>query len=76
MATENPENLTDKVKEIKWMELTEKLECNMDFYDKELPELTSFVLPGGTRSPIVLHHCRVQARESLIFFTQSNLKRV
>jgi cob(I)alamin adenosyltransferase len=63
LATEDLSNLPDKVKEIDWEDFTKKLECNMDHYDEQLPELKTFILPGGARGALMLHYCRVQTRK-------------
>lgn len=41
---------------------TQKLELEMDKFDKELSELRSFILPGGTRLSSLSHICRAKAR--------------
>lgn len=40
------------------------MELAIDEFDKELPPLTSFVLPGGTRSAAALHHARCVCRRA------------
>lgn len=63
LATEDPTNLPDKIKEIDWDEYTRRLECNMDHYDEKLPELKAFILPGGCDGAVMMHYCRVQTRK-------------
>lgn len=62
LATEDSAKLPDRIKEIDWAEYTRRLECNMDAYDEKMPELKSFILPGGVRGATILHYCRVQTR--------------
>lgn len=63
LATEDISKLPERVKDMHWTDLTDRLECNMDQYDEKLPELTSFILPGGSDGALKLHYCRVQARK-------------
>lgn len=42
----------------------EALEASIDFYNADLPELRSFVLPGGTRICVELHQCRTICRRA------------
>ena len=41
-----------------------KLEKQIDMWDKELPKLTNFILPGGTTLASHLHFCRSLARRA------------
>jgi cob(I)alamin adenosyltransferase len=41
-----------------------RLEAEVDALNAGLPELTSFVLPGGTRAAAALHLCRTVARRA------------
>ena len=41
-----------------------RLESEVDALNSGLPELTSFVLPGGTRAAAALHLCRTVARRA------------
>ncbi len=41
-----------------------RLEAEVDALNQGLPELTSFVLPGGTRAAGLLHVCRTVARRA------------
>jgi cob(I)alamin adenosyltransferase len=43
---------------------TARLEAAMDAWDGELPALTRFVLPGGTRTAAALHHARTVCRRA------------
>lgn len=40
------------------------MENAIDAYDRELPPLTSFILPGGTRAAASLHHARCVCRRA------------
>lgn len=40
------------------------MEQAIDAFDKELPPLTTFVLPGGTRAAAALHHARCVCRRA------------
>jgi cob(I)alamin adenosyltransferase len=40
------------------------LEASIDTYNADLPELRSFVLPGGTRICVELHQCRTICRRA------------
>ncbi len=40
------------------------METTIDTFDKELPPLTSFILPGGTRAAATLHHARTVCRRA------------
>ncbi len=42
----------------------EVLEKSIDYYNADLPELRSFVLPGGTRICVELHQCRTICRRA------------
>ena len=44
--------------------MTEYLEESIDRLDNQLSELTSFILPGGTRIASVLHLARTIARRA------------
>ena len=53
----------------KWLVRTEeglvkRLEREIDAWDEALPELRSFILPGGTRAAAGLHHARVVCRRA------------
>jgi cob(I)alamin adenosyltransferase len=50
-----------KLPELKTL-LIDKLERSMDEMDKSLPELKSFILPGGTVTASAIHLCRTCAR--------------
>ncbi len=43
---------------------TERLEQACDTWNAELPNLTSFILPGGTPAAALLHQARVVARRA------------
>src|SRR3954467_935132 len=43
---------------------TERLAGAWDEYNERLPKLTSFILPGGTAAPALLHQARVVARRA------------
>ncbi len=43
---------------------TTKLEKYIDTWDKELPKLSNFILPGGTNLGAQLHVCRSAARRA------------
>lgn len=43
---------------------TDYLETQIDFFNKDLPSLTSFILPGGTLLAGHLHHARTIIRRS------------
>jgi cob(I)alamin adenosyltransferase len=43
---------------------TERLEAACDAHNKELPKLTSFILPGGTPAAALLHQARVVVRRA------------
>jgi cob(I)alamin adenosyltransferase len=43
---------------------TERLEAACDSWNAELPNLTSFILPGGTAAAALLHQARVVARRA------------
>ena len=58
----NPDMLNQKIRTTKKM--TEYLEESIDRLDNQLSELTSFILPGGTRIASVLHLARTIARRA------------
>ena len=43
---------------------TERLEAAIDAWDRELPPLSQFVLPGGTRTAALLHLARCTCRRA------------
>ena len=45
-------------------EILTKLEDEIDLIDNSLPRLTSFVLPGGSRSAATAHVCRTVCRRA------------
>lgn len=45
-------------------DMTEKLETLIDKYDAETPEITRFILPGGTAVSAALHVCRTVCRRA------------
>lgn len=45
-------------------EMVGRLESWIDQYEKELPELKRFILPGGTKAAASLHICRVLTRRA------------
>ena len=58
----NPDMLNQKIRTTKKM--TEYLEESIDRLDNQLSELTSFILPGGTRIASVLHLARTITRRA------------
>jgi cob(I)alamin adenosyltransferase len=40
------------------------MESAIDAFDKELPALTTFILPGGTKGAAALHHARCVCRRA------------
>lgn len=45
-------------------EMVTNLETWIDRYDEETPDLTKFILPGGTQASAVLHVCRTVCRRA------------
>ena len=45
-------------------EMTERLERWIDRYDAETPDITRFILPGGSRVSCALHICRTVCRRA------------
>ncbi|HZG74679.1 MAG TPA: cob(I)yrinic acid a,c-diamide adenosyltransferase [Paenibacillus sp.] len=45
-------------------EMAERLEALIDKYDAETPDITRFILPGGTASSAALHVCRTVCRRA------------
>jgi cob(I)alamin adenosyltransferase len=45
-------------------DMAEKLEALIDKYDAETPDITRFILPGGTASSAALHVCRTVCRRA------------
>ena len=45
-------------------EMAQKLEALIDKYDAETPDITRFILPGGTASSAALHVCRTVCRRA------------
>ncbi len=45
-------------------DMAEKLEALIDKYDAETPDLTRFILPGGTAASAALHVCRTVCRRA------------
>lgn len=41
-----------------------QLEADIDFFDAQLPQLTSFILPGGTKAASFMHVCRTVCRRA------------
>lgn len=60
LAFANPEGKTYKVQ----AELVARLEQWIDQYDEENPEITRFILPGGSSSSSLLHVCRTVCRRA------------
>jgi cob(I)alamin adenosyltransferase len=53
------------------------LENNIEKFNKDLPELTSFLLPKGTQEVISLHKARTKARETeRTFFSIQEIEKV
>lgn len=47
--------------DLEWIAAMERA---MDQFDQELPALTSFILPGGTKAAAALHHARCVCRRA------------
>ncbi|WP_309121119.1 cob(I)yrinic acid a,c-diamide adenosyltransferase [Paenibacillus sp.] len=45
-------------------DMSEKLEALIDKYDAETPDITRFILPGGSASSAALHVCRTVCRRA------------
>ncbi|TLS51474.1 cob(I)yrinic acid a,c-diamide adenosyltransferase [Paenibacillus antri] len=45
-------------------DMAEKLEALIDKYDAETPDITRFILPGGSASSAALHVCRTVCRRA------------
>ena len=58
----NP-NLEDKKNRVT-LDMIDNLEKNIDKYEKELPSLTNFILPGGNIVASQLHHVRTVIRRA------------
>lgn len=43
---------------------TVKLEGQIDHWDRELPELNNFILPGGCQASAIIHLARVSVRQA------------
>lgn len=51
-------------KECPWAERTRQLESWMDEFDKDLPRLTKFILPGGSQPGALMHVARGVCRRA------------
>lgn len=60
LALSKPELRPFKVK----AEMAEELEVLIDKYDGETPDITRFILPGGSPASAVLHVCRTVCRRA------------
>lgn len=45
-----------------FQQLVNDLELRMDDYDKQIPELRNFILPGGSKLASICHICRSKTR--------------
>lgn len=51
-------------------DILQNLEEKIDMMHKQLPTLTKFIIPGETEHDIFAHRCRVQVRESELYFNE------
>ncbi len=58
-----PEDVMEYMPRVTEIEI-KALEDSIDSYNEDLPELRSFVLPGGTRLNVELHQCRTICRRA------------
>lgn len=63
LATPNSPNLKRKVDRIDENDVVD-LENKIDSYDLELPRLTAFILPGGSKRAAFLHQARTVCRRA------------
>src|SRR5882762_9280899 len=63
LATSDVEGAPRPVPQTK-LDDVQRLEREIDQLEAELPELRSFILPGGTRSAATLHLCRTVCRRA------------
>lgn len=61
LATDNPENAITECVGL-GHEAISRLEHEIDVLDSEVPPMTNFVLPGGSRRSAVAHVCRTVCR--------------
>lgn len=61
LATPNPGNAITQCQGLSYQDV-ERLEGYIDAIDAELPELSNFVLPGGTHRSAIAHVCRTMCR--------------
>lgn len=60
LSNQNLENQKNRVT----LDMIDNLEKNIDKYEKELPTLTNFILPGGNIIASQLHHVRTVIRRA------------
>lgn len=63
LATDTSKTLLDSASVLE-IESISKIELDIDRIDKVVPELNSFILPGGSQSGALSHVCRTVARRA------------